>query len=131
MTLYGWDFRDDCPKLILSVSLGTWFPVAVNWFPISVRSWNKQLKEYTWDNTGSRSTFEFPSRVNLSGPSLYCSTDRTSRCNKVDVVRLYASYRLNLLSLKGQSYVREEFIQPWDLCALRVSSHLYSFILCW
>ena len=22
--------------------------------------------------TGSRSTFEFPSRVNLSGPSLYC-----------------------------------------------------------
>ena len=23
--------------------------------------------------TGSRSTFEFPSRVNLSGPSLYCT----------------------------------------------------------
>ena len=30
------------------------------------------------------------------------SMDRTSRCNKVDVVRLYASYRLNLLLLKGQ-----------------------------
>ena len=45
--------------------------------------------------TGSRSTFEFPSRVNLSGSSLYCacSMDRTSRCNKVDAVRLFASYR--------------------------------------
>ena len=31
--------------------------------------------------------------------------NRTSRCNKVDVVRLYASYRLNLLLLKGQSCV--------------------------
>ena len=31
------------------------------------------------------------------------SIDRTSRCNKVDVVRLYASYRLNLLLLKGRS----------------------------
>ena len=30
------------------------------------------------------------------------SMDRTSRCNKVDAVRLYASYRLNLLLLKGQ-----------------------------
>ena len=29
------------------------------------------------------------------------SMDRTSRCNKVDAVRLYASYRLNLLLLKG------------------------------
>ena len=31
-----------------------------------------------------------------------CSMDRTSRCNKVDAVRLYASYRLNLLLLKRQ-----------------------------
>ena len=30
----------------------------------------------------------------------------TSRCNKVDAVRLYASYRLNLLLLKGQRCVR-------------------------
>ena len=30
------------------------------------------------------------------------SMNRTSRCNKVDAVRLYASYRLNLLLLKGQ-----------------------------
>ena len=33
------------------------------------------------------------------------SMDRTSRCNKVDAVRLYASYRLNLLLLKGQRCV--------------------------
>ena len=30
------------------------------------------------------------------------SMDRTSLCNKVDAVRLYASYRLNLLLPKGQ-----------------------------
>jgi len=35
------------------------------------------------------------------------SMARTSRCNKVDAVRLYASYRLNLLLLKGQRCVTE------------------------
>ena len=30
------------------------------------------------------------------------SMDRTSRCNRADAVRFYASYRLNLLLLKGQ-----------------------------
>jgi len=34
------------------------------------------------------------------------SMDRTIRCNKVDAVRLYASYRLNLLLLKGQRCVQ-------------------------
>ena len=48
------------------------------------------------------STFEFPSRVNLSGPTVPSTMNRTSRCNKVDAVRLYASYMLNLLLLKGQ-----------------------------
>jgi len=31
--------------------------------------------------------------------------DRTSRCNKVDAVRLYASNRFNLILLKGQRCV--------------------------
>ena len=31
--------------------------------------------------------------------------NRTSQCNKVDAGRLYASYRLNLLLLKGQRCV--------------------------
>ena len=44
-------------------------------------------------NFRARSTFPVPV------PS---SLDRTSRCNKVDTDRLYASYRLNLLLLKGQ-----------------------------
>ena len=56
-----------------------------------------------WDDfwwyggTASLSTFEFPSRVNLSGPSLYCtiSMGRISWCKKIDAVRIYASYRLN------------------------------------
>ena len=34
------------------------------------------------------------------------SVNRTNRCNKVDAVRLYASYRLNLLLLKWQICVR-------------------------
>ena len=64
---------------------------------------------------GSRSTFEFTGLVNLSGPSLYCiartkglikqTLNRTSRCNKVDAVRLYASYRSNLHLPKGQRCV--------------------------
>ena len=33
------------------------------------------------------------------------SMDKTNRCNKVDAVRHYASYRLNLLLLKGQDCV--------------------------
>ena len=33
------------------------------------------------------------------------SMDSTSPCNKVDAVRLYASFRLNLLLLKGQRCV--------------------------
>ena len=37
------------------------------------------------------------------------SMDRTIRCNKVDAVRLYASYRLNLLLLKGED-LRGRFI---------------------
>ena len=55
--------------------------------------------------TGSRSTFEFPSWVTFPVPvcTVPSSMDRTScRCNKVDAVRLYASYRLNLLLSKGQ-----------------------------
>ena len=45
-------------------------------------------------------------RAGLTFPVSVCtvpsSMDRTSRCNKVDAVRLDASYRLNLLLLKGQ-----------------------------
>ena len=54
--------------------------------------------------TGSRSTFNY--RAGLTFPVLVCTVpsfmDRTSRCNKVDAVQLYTSYRLNLLLLKGQ-----------------------------
>ena len=36
------------------------------------------------------------------------SMDRTSQCSKVDAVRLYASYRLNLLLLKRQRCVNRK-----------------------
>ena len=79
----------------------TRFMISVSWFFLSVvlSSTFTGNKHCT---TGSRSTFELPSWVNLSGPvcTVPSSMDRTSRCNKVDAVRLYASYRLNLLLLK-------------------------------
>ena len=55
--------------------------------------------------TGSRSIFEFPSRVNLSGPSLYCIPGRwLNKAGLAGAARLTrADFRLNLLLLKGQS----------------------------
>ena len=49
-------------------------------------------------------TFEFRAGSTFAVPvcTLPSSMDMTSRCNKVDAVRLYASYRLNLLLPKGQ-----------------------------
>ena len=55
-------------------------------------------------------------RVGSTFPVTVCtvpnSVDRTSRCNKVDAVRLYASYRLNLLLLKGQRHVNH-IVRLW------------------
>ena len=48
------------------------------------------------------------------------SMDRTSRCNKVDALRLYASYRLNLLLLKGQRCVRPIDEPNKDDCEINV-----------
>ena len=39
------------------------------------------------------------------------SMDRTSRCNKVDTVRLYASFRLNLLLSKEQRCVHLKLLK--------------------
>ena len=43
------------------------------------------------------------------------SMDRTSRCNKVDTVRLYASYRLNLLLLKGKRCIIYYNVHWWSM----------------
>ena len=51
------------------------------------------------------------------------SKDRTSRCNKVDAVRLYASYRLNLLLLKGQKCVAQKSFFSHARCL----SHCHTF----
>ena len=59
--------------------------------------------------TGSRSTFEFPSRVNLSGPSLYCIAQTLIKHSMglAGATRLKRSdFRLNLLLLKGQRCVK-------------------------
>jgi len=56
-------------------------------------------------NFRAGSTFPVPVCTVLS------SMDRTSRWNKVDAVRLNASYRLNLLLLKGQICVSPTL--PW------------------
>ena len=61
---------------------------------------HKQPLKYIW-NFRAGSTFPVPV---CTVPS---SMERTSRCNKVDTVRFYASYRLNLLLLQGVE-VRED-----------------------
>ena len=69
-------------------------------------SLKKQIAKSLSTYTGSCSTFEFSSRVNLSGLSLYCIArtlgKRTGRGNKVDAVRRGG---LNLLLLQGQRFV--------------------------
>ena len=61
--------------------------------------------------TNSRSTFEFPSRANLSGPSLYCIARTLGKYSIHSIglagaIRLTRSdFRFNLLLLKGQGYV--------------------------
>ena len=63
--------------------------------------------------TGSCSTFEFPSLVNLSGLSLYCiarTLDKSSRhsIGLASATRLtWSDFRLNLLLLKGQGCVEQ------------------------
>ena len=52
-------------------------------------------------HTGSRSTFEFPSRVNLSAPSLYCIARTLGKLSRHSI----GLARLNLLLLKGQGCV--------------------------
>ena len=47
------------------------------------------------------------------------SMDRTCRCNKVDAVRLYALYRLNLLFLKGQICVTINFLNKNNFSTLK------------
>ena len=55
-------------------------------------------------NFRAGSTFPAPVCTVPHGQTL----NRTSRCNKVDTVRLYASYRLDLLYLKGQRCVFDQ-----------------------
>ena len=69
---------------------------------------------------GSRSTFEFPSRVNSSGPSLYCIARSLGKWSRhsiglADATRLKRSdFRMNLLLLKGQRCVY--FMYPYFMC---------------
>ena len=61
--------------------------------------------------TGSRSTFEFPSRVNFSGPSLHCIARTLGKWSRHSIgiagaTKLTRSdFRLNLLLLKGERCV--------------------------
>ena len=52
-------------------------------------------------HTGSRSSFKFPSRVNLSAPSLYCIARTLGKLSRHSI----GLARLNLLLLKGQGCV--------------------------
>ena len=65
-------------------------------------------------NFRAESTFPVLNCTEPHGHGLIKQTiNRTSRCNKVDAVRLYAPYRLNLLLLKGQGCV--SFTCSWKI----------------
>jgi len=61
--------------------------------------------------TGSHSTLEYPSRVNFSGPNLYCIARTLGKWSRHSIglagaTRLTQSdFRLNLLLLKGEGSV--------------------------
>ena len=62
-------------------------------------------------HTDSRSTFEFPSRINLSGPRFYCIARTLGKGSRHSIglageTRLtWSDFWLNLLLLKGQGCV--------------------------
>ena len=78
-------------------------------------------------NFRARSTFPVP---DCTVPN---SMDRTIRCDKVDSVRLYASYRLNLVLLKGQRCVNLRFLMvPFGIgqCHLDINDYLKLRLYC-
>ena len=67
-----------------------------------------------------RAGSNFPVPVCTVSPGLWVNkADRTSRCNKVNAVRLDASYRLNLLLLKGPRCVNYVLY-----CGVKVVGHV-------
>ena len=80
-----------------------------NGFNCDQACWNKDRTIKSWAavvhlNFRAGSTFPVPV---CTVPS---SMDRTSRCNKVDALKRYALYRLNLRLLKEQRCVKAAYI---------------------
>ena len=61
----------------------------------------RDLLKMSWSESARAVHLNFRAGSTFPVPvyTVHSSMDRTSRCNKVDTVRLYASYRLNLLLL--------------------------------
>ena len=78
---------------------------SLKFHPLWVTLYNRTRTAVLHLNFRAGSTFPVPV---CTVPS---SMDRTSRCNKVDAVRLYASYRLNLLLLQGHRCVVNTVLQ--------------------
>ena len=62
----------------------------------------EQFKKYRSRAAEVKINFRAGSTFPVPVCTIPSSMDRTSRCNKVDVVRLYDLYKLNLLLLKGR-----------------------------
>ena len=91
---------------------------------------------------GSRSTFKFPSQVNLSGPSLYCVARTLGKKSRHSIglagaTRLTRSdLRLNLLLLKCQGCVgknKDVLVKIWNyylnikICITKKNNIISSF----
>ena len=80
-------------------------------------------------HTDSRSTFEFPSRINLSGPRFYCIARTLGKGSRHSIglageTRLtWSDFWLNLLLLKGQGCVDNTSVFHF----FRLNSTLYCY----
>ena len=100
------NWRHSFKRSIIFRAWHVWFITVPGLLPF-VRS----LIIRTFYGTGSRSTFEFPVQpFRFHVCTVPNSMERTGRCNKFDAVRLYASYSLNLLLLKGQICGKTKFV---------------------
>ena len=82
-------------------------------FDVVTKKWNELFYTAQLLFNSRAAVVHLNIRAGSTFPVLVCtvpsSMDRTSRCDKVDAVRLHASYRLNLLLLKGQRCVNRLF----------------------
>ena len=102
-------FRIGIPLSRIALNCAELYRIALNCVEIKGFQLRASKIHLLWKPLSRAAVVHLNFQARSTFPVLVCtvpsSMDRTSWCNKVDTVRLYASYRLNLLLLKGQMCV--------------------------